>query len=184
MPPRRTFKVFTSRLILVIALSLVIFVILTEWNRGERAKSLRRVYGGERSLSDVARPHSVVAARLGKLPKGVDWRIAKAADYPVVGSPVEVPAAIAAEVSKVLTSTDPHGVQEARGCTPRFGVRMTFRGAENRVDVLLCFECNLIAVNLNGSFVGGEAFDYIRPVLVRAVKSLFPDDDAIQALRE
>lgn len=57
---------------------------------------------------------------------------------------------------------------------PSYGVRIRFYAGADEIDVLLCFHCNLLAVYRNGVLTGGEGFDFIRPVLVRTVKSLFP----------
>jgi len=63
-------------------------------------------------------------------------------------------------------------------------VRISFYSGPDRVDVLFCFECNVLWVFHNGVQTGGEGFDYVRPNFVRAVKPLFPSDKGIQELHE
>jgi hypothetical protein len=149
-----------------------------------RAKAVVRMFGGEESLDIVVHPRRVEAYRLGALPELVNWQNATLSDYPMTAGPVEVPAAISSELSKTLSAAGSYGWDYAKGCAPRYGVGITFRGSVNRIDVLFCFECDVLLVARDGSIIGGEDFDDIRPSLVRAVKVLFPSDSVIQNLRE
>ena len=71
----------------------------------------------------------------------------------------------------------------AKGCEPVFGVGVTFARGEQSVDVLFCFECDILAVYQGGRGVGDEDFDPARTRLVRLVKKFFPADDVIQQLK-
>jgi hypothetical protein len=57
-----------------------------------------------------------------------------------------------------------------------------FQHEGDEVDVLLCFECAILAVYDNGRIAGGEDFDDIKSQLAAIVKELFSNDTAIQAL--
>ena len=50
------------------------------------------------------------------------------------------------------------------------------------VDVLICFSCDELEIYTNGKQVGHEDFDPRRSDLLRVVKKLFPEDEAIQGL--
>ena len=69
-----------------------------------------------------------------------------------------------------------------KGCIPTPGVRIQFKKGVEVVDVLFCFECDILAVCYNGVMVGGKDFDNARGTLLSVVKELFPDDLAIQQL--
>ncbi len=168
----------------ILTTAALVFALVIARTKHERSNFIKQMFGGNQGLAAVAHPLLVEAFRLGPLPNGSDWATATPSDYPTVAGPIPVPAPIASQVSETLTSTRPHGVEAARGCSPRFGVRFSFHGAHDSLDVLFCFECNILWVFRNGSRTGGEGFDYVRPNFVRAVKSLFPGDEEIQDLRE
>ena len=71
----------------------------------------------------------------------------------------------------------------AKSCKPNYGVRIQFNSGDDRVDVLLCFECRILAVYHNDKSGGGEDFDNANPALIAVVKRLFPDDREIQNLK-
>ena len=50
------------------------------------------------------------------------------------------------------------------------------------MDVLFCFECDILAVYYNGAMADGEDFDNARGTFLSVFKKLFPDDIAIQEL--
>jgi hypothetical protein len=50
------------------------------------------------------------------------------------------------------------------------------------VDVVFCFQCDILSVYQNGVAVASEDFDPIRPALVPLMKKLFPKDGEIQSL--
>jgi hypothetical protein len=87
-----------------------------------------------------------------------------------------------ADVATVLTDPRSYDWSKAVGCLPSYGVKLSFTRGADRVDVLLCFECDIVLFEHNGEPPGLEEFTPMRPVLVRAVKQLFPDDAEIQAL--
>ncbi|HEX5447330.1 MAG TPA: hypothetical protein VFW87_26180, partial [Pirellulales bacterium] len=74
--------------------------------------------------------------------------------------------------------------ETVKGCLPEYGACLTFFRTDHRVDVLVCFECNVLLVAFDGTLSGGEDFDAIRPVLVRAAKAAFPADAVLQGLAD
>jgi len=63
-------------------------------------------------------------------------------------------------------------------------MRLSFVNKSGRVDILLCFECDVLLVGRDGHFISGEDFDCSRAVFVRAAKEAFPNDDLMQQLDE
>jgi hypothetical protein len=93
-----------------------------------------------------------------------------------------------AEVDRVtlrdlLLDEGSYELEMAKGCEPVFGVGVSFMLGEQVVDILFCFECDILAVYQDGKVVGDEDFDPARTRLVRLVKKFFPDDNVIQQLK-
>lgn len=147
-----------------------------------RARAVSQMFGGDAALDTVAHASRVEAFRLGPLPADVQWQDAAREDYPVTSGPVDVPAPAAAEIAAALISKDSYRWHSIKLCMPNYGVRLSFYREADRVDVFLCFECDILGIAHNGRATGGEDFDDVRPVFVRASKKLFPDDPEIQGL--
>jgi hypothetical protein len=149
-----------------------------------RGNPIDRVFGSRANAAIVSQASRVEAYRLGPLPKQINWQNALPADYPIIGGPVLLAPAIAADVSNALTSPKSYLWDAVKGCIPTYGVKFSFFRDADRMDVLLCFECDILWVSRDGRAVGGEDFDNSRALLVRAAKTAFPDDALIQKLQE
>ena len=73
-------------------------------------------------------------------------------------------------------------------CAPDYGVLFTFGGDQATVWIALCFDCNILGVfdstdDSEKSINREEDFDPAIRSLVPIVKSLFPDDAVVQALK-
>ena len=170
--------------IFLIAAATGLFTASANREKQERAETVSRLYGGEASRLALARASRADAYRLKPLTRAEAPEGGPPSGYPVTAGPIRIPARLAAEIGEALTSTTTHGVEVPRGCFPTYGVRIRFHAGADVVDVLLCFECNMLLVFHNNEKSGGEAFDFIRPILVRASKAIFPDDNQIQELDE
>lgn len=138
------------------------------------------VFGGGENLEIVQHPTRVEASRLL-----IDNKLrmdAELANYPMVGEAIDVPTQVASRVAGVLAAEESYLWGFAKACVPTYGVRISFLQNDQRIDVLFCFECDLITVLRNGRVVGGGNIDPARQSLLRDVKELFPNDEAIQAL--
>jgi len=137
------------------------------------------LYGGEANLAVVARPDRVTASRLERAePLGT----IPAEDAVKVG-PVPVPEELARSISKALASGDSYLWDVAKGCIPSYEVRLRFERGDERIDVYLCLNCKVLAIRKGNQELGGEDFDPIFPLLLKAAQQLFPDDEPIQSLR-
>lgn len=152
--------------------------------RREQSRAVAELFGGEPGLETVARPERVEACRLGQIPAGRTESGASVFDYPVISGPREVPPAISAPISAALLSPATYGWEFSKSCVPSYGVRLSFHHGDDRVDVLLCFECDVLLISRNGRTTGGEDFDSGRPIFVQAVKAIFPEDELIRRLPE
>lgn len=102
--------------------------------------------------------------------------------YVEVGPAVEVPPALAAELSAALASSDSYLWDSAKGCKPSWGAKLVFFRGPHRVDVLLCYECKLLETYLDGKRIALEDFDPIEPLLISAALKLFPEDEEMRKL--
>lgn len=126
----------------------------------------------------VKSPATVTAYRLAD---SSTYR-AKIADYKTVGDPVDVDAETMKQLAETLL--DPRGYlwDLAKGCDPLYGVRLEFKRKDETVDVVFCFQCDILSVYHNGVAGESEDFDPIRPALVPLMKKIFPKDGEIQSL--
>ena len=139
---------------------------------------LLKLYGGDAGFAVLQKPERIEAFRVSD---------PRRSNEPIVTEgPVAVTGSVAQELVSVLSSHQPYGWDYAKGCVPEWGARLSFYRGTDRVDILLCFQCDLLMVSLNGTQTTGdvEDFDPIRPQLVRAVKAIFPNDPELQALPE
>ncbi len=144
-----------------------------------------RILGGQRAVELVSAPEQVEAWRLGPLPEGTAWRVATVADYPVLAGPVPLAPDQAARLSEVLLRPSTYRSSFAKGCVVQYGVRVSFVAPEaRRLDVMFCFECDILTTYLDGEIAGGHDFEAARGDFVRLVRAIFPDDPEIAALSE
>jgi hypothetical protein len=151
------------------------------WYR-TRDNRIEDLFGGAKNVAVVANPDRVEAYRVGPLPEGIYWQDAKLGDYPLIAGPVPLADATAYDVSAALLRAETYVWDWAKACIPNYGVQLSFIRGTDRVDVLLCFECDMLLIGRDGKIIGGEDFDNSRATLVRAAKNSFPDDDAIRKL--
>ena len=88
----------------------------------------------------------------------------------------------AKRISEILLDSSSYSWGTRKSCIPRDGVRVHFQVEKESVDMLICFECNLLVVNHDGTEVSAN-FDRA-PALMREIRELFPNDPAIADLRE
>ena len=146
----------------------------------DAAGSLSKVFGSSVAIDTIKSADSVKAYRL---PSPSEYR-ASLSGYKMSAGPIDVPDDQIAKLHAVLLDKSTYGWDYAKGCIPDYGVRIQFQHDSHEVDVLLCFECDILSVYHNGKAVGGEDFDDGRPQLVKIVKTVFPDDQVIQSLKE
>lgn len=143
-----------------------------------------KMFGGRDGLKALTAPDKVEAYRLRPLPQEMQGRRTPLTKFPILSGPVAVPKESTDKIARTLLSDESYEWESAKGCLPYYGVRLSFTRSDDQVDVLLCFQCDVLLVYRNGKITGGEDFDAIRHVLVRTVKPLFPDDKVVQGLKE
>lgn len=162
------------------ALTIIFAVILICLGCSER--DINVVFGNPQNLATLRKASEAKAYRISAKDKEDRWGKATVDDYLTVSGPVAIPDAERVQLQEVLSDVNSFGWDYAKGCLPTPGVRLQFSDGEITIDVLLCFECDILGTFENGSLVGGEDFDEARPKILEIVKRLFPDDKIIQSL--
>ncbi len=138
-------------------------------------RQLLKLLGGTRGLAALLKPERMEAFRL-------DHTIS---EKPVVkNGPVAVGKDTVKELTAVLAAPGSYLWNMGKGCIPVRGVRFSFFRGDDRLEVLLCFNCDILGVRLNDGELQDQNFDRVRPQLMRIVKAIFPDDPVIQKLSE
>lgn len=141
------------------------------------AEQIATLYGTPDAARTVFEPERVEAYRLvAGEPKD------KVADFAIASGPELLARSLAGEFSAALTDPDTFWWDTAKGCEPRYGVRLKFTRGESVVDVLLCLECRSLAVYVADDRPRYKDFDGAAPRLIGLAKQLFPQDAAIQGL--
>ena len=140
------------------------------------------LYGGTDSFAVLQKADTVVAYRLSPIP--VESHPETLSDFTFSKGPVSINEELAEKLAAALSDPYSYGWDFVKACIPTYGVRLSFEADGGTLDILLCFECDILAIFDDGTAIGGEDFDYMRPVLVQAVQNIFPDDVELRALAE
>ena len=104
-------------------------------------------------------------------------------DYKIAGDPVKLNDEQTSRLRAVLLSEKTYVWDVAKACEPLYGVRVEFQHESQSVDVLFCFECDILTVYENEKVADGEDFDPARDAFVTIFKEVFPEDDVVQSLK-
>ena len=122
--------------------------------------NLDPVFGTDSSIAIVATPGDVAGYRLDPEHDGAQPVEATPGGYPILEGPLEVEGAVATELRALLTDPATFPAPEAaKGCLPRYGVRLEFVQPEGRVDVVVCLECSVLLVYRDDVHAGTGHFD-------------------------
>ncbi len=168
----------TIALVAVVALTLT-----TTACRGDRPDwRIVQLYGGGGSLQAISSPDSVSAFRIEPDATPVRAGEERVGLHLVTSDKHAVSSADAIALATILQDPDTYDWHRAKGCEFRPGVGLRFTRGASRVDIALCFECDMLTIHRHGKRIGVEDFDDARADLVAIAKRTFPDDEQIQAL--
>ncbi len=140
------------------------------------------LFGGKDAWAAISSPTKVEAFRLkDKVFVPNDAR-KPFGGYPVTAGPVDISLEEAEKVVSILSNETIYEWDSTKACEFQPGVAVRFTGAEETVEIVFCFSCEVLAVYRNDERVGSEDFDKARESLAAIVKRWFPDDEAIQSL--
>ncbi len=108
-----------------------------------------------------------------------DWGVD---DYLVKSGPNRIKSALQDQLSRVVIDLPIYAFGEV-GCGPDFGYRVQFSHDRSNVDILFCFNCNILMVYVDGKAVGGGHFAHDNGRILKVMKKIFSNDSLIQSLR-
>lgn len=106
--------------------------------------------------------------------------------YPIAAQGKDQDAAFGGKLAAVLFDEKSYDFENSKKCLPKPGVAFRVWKGKASLDVLLCFECDLViaATGDKKPLEAMEDFDNARAALVALAKTAFPDDKTIQNLKE
>lgn len=144
------------------------------------------VFGSQENLNTFLSAKKTTAQRLHyrSNPRSNAWKL-ESYDY---DASVAVSSETADTIQKILAREASYAWPITKMCAPDYGVLFTFGGDQATVWIALCFDCNILGVfdstdDSEKSINREEDFDPAIRSLVPIVKSLFPDDAVVQALK-
>ena len=176
----RRFRFSLASLLLLVTLIALALGSYRAWQIASERAELTSIFGGEEGMAILVKPDKVEAYRLGK-PTGPHHSI-DLKDYPTISPPVAISTADLETLQRLFTGRSSFR-HYYKACIPTYGVRLDFNRGNKELHILFCLECESLDCWLDGKLVGGADFDPVNADLVRIVKSIFPNDTDIQALR-
>jgi hypothetical protein len=141
-------------------------------------------YFGADTWSVIEQADEVQVHRLAPSAGTVQWGKQPAAiENHLAGKPVEPPRQWVKQLRETLRNPDSYRWNTARRCLPAPGVAVRFKQDARKVDVIFCFECDMLSIGPAG-VTRWEALDPARYKYVQLMKQIFPKDPAIRALKE
>lgn len=152
------------------------------------------MFGGAEIVKTIQDPDRVTAQRIQM--KDFDEHTEDGGwarvNYEPLADPIVVSDANARRLAGWLTAGSSYmwydEILVTKSCVPTYGVKLSFDRGDRHVEVWLCFECDIFTVyepieyESSRHSSGGGDFELIHDELADVMQSLFPDDDAIQAL--
>ena len=130
--------------------------------------------GGPAAYQTVAKPDLVAAWLLNSQADQPDNRTSRTAA-------ISVDAATAANLSRTLTDFNSYSWMEEKACQPDYQAGVRFSKGADRVEFLLCFDCDHLLVSHNGRSAEKD-FDGGHVALLQAIQAVFPQDGVVKNL--
>lgn len=149
---------------------------------------IQELFGGPDNLKIVQSPDKVQiwkTAGFLNIHDGLEPQPDMKSFYKKGGEPLIIPKPLAKSLSETLSKSSSYhfAPNTAKSCAPMPGFVLGFMRGKREVDVLLCFECDILMVQVEENYKSAD-FDPSHNELLRLVKTLYSGDDKVQALRE
>jgi len=156
-------------IVTVFALSLLMFPPKTP------VGDIYTVYHSDEVLEVIKTPDTVTANRLEQWDSESDMEQPhKFEEYKALGQPTKLNEANARQMAEILLSSYSYVWDSAKACVFNPGYRVRFSKSEQVVDVLFCFECDILNVFWNEQVIGGEDYDNVSSRLRNILDSSIP----------
>jgi len=176
-----------TQVVLALLIAAAAFLAVGFWrSRPPKPDMVRDLFGNARILSTFETAQTVTAHRLHNRLNG-DGNTYNLENYQQDAA-VAVAPDLARRLQQVLLQENSYGWRYAKMCAPEYGVLFTFRSERGTARVALCFDCNIFGVyegtdNAAKAVNREDDFDPMRHSLLPMIKSIFPQDPIIQALK-
>lgn len=137
---------------------------------------VERLFGGPEGYRTIAEPHKVELCVLNSRFQETEMGLPAVRAGPVVLTQTKQQ-----KLSRILLDFDTYQWGVVKLCSPDYGVKAHFTRAQSTIDVLFCFECDILEVSVAGN-THSENFDFNHNALAKLVRQVFPRDQKIQRL--
>jgi len=134
-----------------------------------------QLYGGPGSVEALLHPTRVEVFRVEPAARSPEPGVAYVGLHRVTAGPVEVPADLASELSRILADPDTYDWRHAKSdpYRPTYGLRFT--RDVSRVDVALDLASRMLTIHRQGRRIGVEDFDAAAPRVREILTSLLAE---------
>ncbi len=137
---------------------------------------VEELFGGSNAYAAVKSPDHVEAWLLNTFSEQREQ-----GKKPERAGPMTLKPSVAKTFSGVLLDFDTYQWGVMKACAPQYGLRLRFVRAADSVEILFCYECDILQVTHNGR-TKEENFDFAHNKLVKAVQNAFPKDEIVRKL--
>ena len=142
-----------------------------------------KLFGGQANIDAMQAADRAELYRIElRQPGGASEGSPLIAGYPMISGPHRIDERTQTEIVGLLLDSATYDFQMAKSYEFVPGVVVRFDLPGKSLDVVICFSCDELQIQVNGQRVGHEDFDNARGRLLAAVKRLLPEDAAIQKL--
>lgn len=144
------------------------FIAADSINAVEIKEKFLKLVGGEKAKEVITKYEKVEI-----------FRLADESEKKVISEGIKLSSEKSKILSKLLTDYKTYVWEDGNKCIPDWGVMFVFYKGNDKVEVMLCLDCDIIKF-ING---GEEEINPIRVELLAIIKPMFPNDKKIQDLK-
>jgi hypothetical protein len=104
-------------------------------------------------------------------------------DYPVSGKLGSISTEATSSLLQILLDPESYDWENQKSCIVTPGVRVSFHDSSHLVEIVFCFECDILVVYRDNEFMSTGNFDYAHGALVEWLQREYPKNQMIQELR-
>ena len=84
---------------------------------------------------------------------------------------------------EILLDPESFDWENQKSCIVTPGVKVSFQDSSHLVEIVFCFECDILVVYRDNELMSTGNFDYVHGALVEWLQREFPENPIIQELR-
>ena len=156
------------------------YILLLAYLHYQGDAEIRRLFGGSPGISALNHADRIEAYRV-EVPADRNTSSNALEDFPIIKGPMPILQSDADTLLAILQDRNSYVRDVKKGCLFVPEVRLDFIRDNDRLSVLLCFQCDMIVSYLNGKLIGGRNTEKVRPTLVKIAALDFSErsDDSV-----